>query len=234
MKLSRDFTLLIHFLFDQCLPPYLRDSKWFMWLPFKLFCGNKAKIYFNFKEKAPFLTAEEFRDIYVSTASVIRRATDLNKACVKAIEQHIVGDTVLDIACGRGFLTQRLANKYQVTGADIVIDPVLMTTHPEITFYESNIEKLSFANEQFDTVVCAHTLEHVQHLEKAIQELRRVAAKRLIIVVPKQRPYRYTFDLHLYFFPYAHDLLRMIGKQAGRQICKEIGGDWFYLEDKQV
>jgi hypothetical protein len=42
---------------------------------------------------------------------------------------------------------------------------------------------------------------HVQDAHAALEELRCVAKRRLIVVLPKQRPYRYTFDLHLRFFP---------------------------------
>lgn len=43
-------------------------------------------------------------------------------------------------------------------------------------------------------------------MNTALAELRRVAKRRLIIVVPKQRNYKYTFELHINFFPYLFDL----------------------------
>jgi hypothetical protein len=58
-----------------------------------------------------------------------------------------------------------------------------------------------------------------------------VARRRLIIVVPRQRPYRYTFDLHLRFFPYSHSLLGLLAPAARKHRLDEIGGDWFYQED---
>ncbi len=232
MTLSRNFTLWVHFLLDQCVPPLLRDSRWFMWLPFKLLFGDKAEIFFHFKQQARHLTEQEFQRIYQQTAGVsIQRDTDLNSASIAAIEQHTQGHAVLDIACGRGFLSKRLAKNHQVTAADIVIDTKLRDAHPSIRFYECNVEKLPFTDKQFDTVICAHTLEHVQHLEIAISELRRVTARRLIIVLPKQRPYRYTFDLHLHFFPYAEDVFKLMGEKT-TQSCLNVGGDWFYWEDR--
>jgi ubiquinone/menaquinone biosynthesis C-methylase UbiE len=79
--------------------------------------------------------------------------------------------------------------------------------HPAVNFLQENIERLSFADNEFDTVISSHTLEHVQDAQAAIQELRRVTKSRLIVVLPKQRPYRYTFDLHLRFFPYSHTVV---------------------------
>lgn len=233
MKISRDITLIIHFFLDELLPPILRDSKWFMWLPFKLLFGSKAKIFFEFKEKAPYLSEQEFRELYLESAAVhIQRETDLNHACIKAIDAQIVGKSVLDIACGRGFLVKHLTElDYQVSGADIVIDPQLINDHPQIPFRETQLENLPFADNEFDTVICTHTLEHVQNIQKAVQELRRVAARRLIIVVPKQRSYKYTFDLHLHFFPYSSSLLTVLGAPSGNHVCHELDGDWFYFED---
>lgn len=60
--------------------------------------------------------------------------------------------------------------------------------------------ELPYGNRVFDTVVCAHTLEHMKDYKKALAELRRVCSRRLMMIVPKQREYQYTFDLHLHFF----------------------------------
>ena len=35
-----------------------------------------------------------------------------------------------------------------------------------------------------------------------------MARRRLIIVVPQEREYRFTFNPHLHFFPYPHSFLR--------------------------
>ncbi len=232
MKVPRNLTLLVHFVFDQLIPPLLRDSRWFMWLPFKMLFGDKTECFFSFKEKALLMSEEEFRNIYLKTASVhIQRETDLNQACIEVIEARILGNSVLDISCGRGFLSKRLAQSYRVTAADIVIDEQLRLDNPKINFQEASVEHLPFPNQAFDTVICTHTLEHVQNLRLAIKELRRVAAKQLIIVVPKQRPYKYTFDLHLHFFPYEHSLLKQLDISDQNFTCQNMGGDWMYVEN---
>lgn len=112
----------------------------------------------------------------------------------------------------------------------MIIDKELRKRYPRLKFVEARIEKLPFRDNKFDTVVCTHTLEHIQDLAQGISELRRVAKKRLIIVVPKQRPYKYTFDLHLHFFPYEHSLLTVMGPGRNNS-CRTVGGDLFYIED---
>lgn len=46
-----------------------------------------------------------------------------------------------------------------------------------------NIYNLPFAKRQFDTVLCSHTLEHVDDPERFFRELQRVG-KRVTVVVP--------------------------------------------------
>lgn len=74
----------------------------------------------------------------------------------------------------------------------------------------------------FDTVVCTHTLEHIPQLHESVQELRRVGARRLIIIVPCQRYYRYTIDYHLHFFPSAAPLAHLVAGDV-----RAVDGDWF-------
>ena len=79
-------------------------------------------------------------------------------------------------------------------------------------------------------MVCTHTLEHVRGLLVAIGELRRVCSDKLIIVVPKQRPYRYTFDLRIHFFPYEHSLINALRPLPRSYGCETVGGDLFFIE----
>ncbi|HTF62930.1 MAG TPA: class I SAM-dependent methyltransferase [Edaphobacter sp.] len=233
MKLSRNLALKINFFLDQCAPPIIRDSEWLMKIPFKLLYKDKAHVFWDFKGKASQMTAREFYDAYQEIKTVLmERETDLNEGCIDEIFRQIGGQTVLDVGCGQCFLAGKMSKKYQVTAVDIAIDPALNVRYSNINFMEANMEKLPFRNGEFDTVVCAHTLEHVQNIFPAISELRRVTKKRLIVVVPKQRPYKYTFDLHLHFFPYEHSLRTMMISNHRALSCTDVGGDLFYVEDK--
>lgn len=186
----------------------------------------------NYKGKVPSLSANEIRNIYHQTASVhILRKTDLNPGCVSAIEKAIKGNTVLDAGCGHGYLAKRLAKHFQVTAVDFNIDACVTLEASSFNLVRGDIENLPFQNDSFDTVVCAHTLEHVINLPATMTRLRDVARKRLIIVVPLQRPYKYTFDLHVQFFPYPYSFLIQAGSGQGKVSVREIDGDLFYVED---
>ena len=236
MSIGRSTARKIHFILDECLPPVIRDARWFMWIPFRILFGRKSEYFFSFKDRAMEASSEEIHEVYVDTADVhLQRETDLNEECLAAIKANIVGTTVLDVGCGRGYLADQLSRTgATVTGCDFRIPDEVRAGFPRIRFEEARAEALPFAPGDFDTVVCTHTLEHVQNLAVVIGELRRVARRRLIIVVPRQRPYRYTFDLHLHFFPYKHSLLTHFtpGPDVGERTVQDLDGDWYYQEDK--
>jgi len=231
MNISRSTALKIHFFYDQILPPIIRDSKWFMSIPLKLMYKKDSTLIKEFKNNAMKLDDSKFSETYRHVQPLVTRETDLNENCVDAILSNIVGKTVLEVGCGKGYLAKKLAKKNRVTAADIVIDQDLVTENPTIQFKIANIENLPFKDKEFDTVVCTHTLEHVQNIFNAIKNLKRVTKKRLIVVVPKQRPYKYTFDLHLHFFPYELSLLTIMNTNGNIGSCKVVGGDLLYIED---
>lgn len=233
MPLSRNTTLILHFLLDECLPPIVRDSRWFMWLPFRLLFGKQAEIFMTFKDRAHLLSAADFRQIYEDTAAAhLDRPTDLNARCTDEILRAVAGN-VLEVGCGRGYLAGLLAQKHPVTACDMVITSAVRQQYPQVTFTEETLAGLPYADNSFDTVVCTHTLEHVLDLPRAIAELRRVARQRLIVVVPRQRPARYTFDLHLRFFPMACSVYDCFPPPPGlgKRRLENLGGDWYYQED---
>ena len=97
---------------------------------------------------------------------------------------------------------------------------------------QQKLKTLPFRDGEFDTVVCTHVIEHVLDYKKAIAELRRVSRKRLIIVVPREREYLYTFNPHFNFFPYTHSFLRAMHPVPSTYVCEDVGRDIFYSEDR--
>ncbi len=51
-----------------------------------------------------------------------------------------------------------------------------------------DIHGLPFADDSFDVVLCSETLEHVQDLQGAMDELLRVARRAVIVTVPAESP----------------------------------------------
>jgi len=237
VSIPRDITLRVSKVLDELIPSVIRDSRLFVLVPFKLLFRDKANIFLDFKQKAPYLSKSDYKKLYEEIDPYLissKRSTSLNEKCLDAIMESVVGKSVLEVGCGNAHLLKKLQTKFSVTGVDILIDKTIAKKNRNIKFINAYAEDLPFKNKSYDTVICTHTLEHVQDFEKAVRELRRVTKKRLILVVPKQKPYRYTFDLHLRFFPYIEAfLLAMRDKQIPHRFeCKDLDGDIFYYEDR--
>jgi ubiquinone/menaquinone biosynthesis C-methylase UbiE len=117
-----------------------------------------------------------------------------------------------------------------LTGIDFVVDDA--KSLPGIEYVAAKIESLPFPDRHFDTVVCTHVIEHILDYRAAIAELRRVCRRRLIIVVPREREYRYTFNPHFNFFPYPQSFLRAVHPVPIHYQCQDIGRDIYYCESR--
>jgi ubiquinone/menaquinone biosynthesis C-methylase UbiE len=190
--LDRNITLFANFVLDNILPPILRDCKYIMYPIMRLAYGRETKLLLKFKEKFPFMNNAE--------------------------------GSVLDAACGRGYLLTKILESnpdVQCYGIDIVPTQKTHSIYDDwavvnrggmqYKFQTADIINLPFQDHSFDIVLCTHALEHIRDPHKALKELIRVCRQRLIIVVPKQREYRYTVDFHVNFFPYLYSFKRFIG-----------------------
>lgn len=234
MTISREANLVLNWILNELVPPFIRDRRWFGWIITRLLYKDKAPVYMGFHERIYTMSAAEFADVYREIqATALARPTDLNEVSIALIRAHIIGKSVLDMGCGRGYLSGIIAaDHHTVTGCDVALASGLAEKFPDVTFVESPAEKLPFSAASFDTVVSTHTLEHVRDLPRVLAELRRVCRKRLVIVVPRERPHFYTPNLHIHFFPYRYSLLLAFQPAMGSYTMRDAGGDWFYVEER--
>ena len=91
------------------------------------------------------------------------------------------GMRILDLACGPGNLTRRLARSVapggEVVGVDLapgMIEVARSRAIPHARFELMDIEELAFPDASFDAATCGHGLQFVPHLDRALGEARRV------------------------------------------------------------
>jgi SAM-dependent methyltransferase len=227
--ISRSRVLTLNRLLDDWVPPKLRDSRPFRWIARRLYHSTAIDIN-EFKSRAFYLSRTEHNAFYAALDERFPGGdTDLTPPSLQGVMAAVVGDSVLDIACGDGLLLDALAARWFAVGGDVFLSAKARARGRPLL--EVSIEELPFADAAFDTVVSTHTLEHVQHLAATLDELRRVARRRLIVVVPNQRPYQVTFNPHIHFFPYAFTLLAFTGTSRPHTLDL-VGGDWLYVEDQ--
>ncbi len=226
---SPEVTKVIRFMLDELLPPIVRDQRWFFGPIIKLFNG---RLDIDFKRKAVFMTEEQFRNAYESVAN--SRQTDTTTKVAEWVLANLAGNTILEAGCGNGDLAIACAAKgHKVLATDLAesnlkevrIKAGRKNLNIETRF--TNIEQLPFENNSFDTTLCLHTLEHVKNLCGAINELKRVTKKRLIVVVPKQRYYRYTCDYHINFFGDPEQIILAMKMEKAQ--CYIIDGSLCYI-----
>ncbi len=91
------------------------------------------------------------------------------------------GMRVLDLACGPGTLSRRLAELVapdgEVVGIDLaggMVEVARSAALPNARFEVMDMEELTFSNASFDAAVCGHGLQFVPDLDRALHEAHRV------------------------------------------------------------
>ena len=181
-SINRDSTYLPRLFLDECLPPFLRDNKYFMYPFFYVwFKGKNVRNIMEFKSNFHKYTEKEFRTLNKELDSFAQeRPTDLNTHSLQYMIDHLDphASAVLDVGCGRGKFLKKVQEKgYRTAGCDLYHDPLLVCDD----FFESNAEALPFADKTFDIVTCSHTLEHTRNVHRAVSELKRIAIKQLMV-----------------------------------------------------
>jgi len=105
--------------------------------------------------------------------------------------------SLLDVGCGEGVLTQRWANALaprRVVGIDLE-DPLLAAewarrSAPNLTYIAQRAERLPFADGEFDVATAIEVLEHVPDPAHTLAEKARCAARHVLVSVPHEPLWR--------------------------------------------
>ena len=222
---DRRVTQIVRRVLDDFLPPVVRE-----WRPLNRWMATRfhgPAFDLDFKERAFAMSPGEFAAAYAAldAGGGRYRDSDTTPGQLAAIVAAARG-RVLEVGCGNGAVAERLRAAHAVVAVDVTLGSARATRdRAGCAVAVAGLPALPFADRAFDTVVCAHTLEHIPDLFAAAAELRRVA-RRVVVVVPRQRYYRYTVDYHLHFFPSAAPLVHLFGGRADL-----VDGDWVVVAD---
>jgi ubiquinone/menaquinone biosynthesis C-methylase UbiE len=108
-------------------------------------------------------------------------------------------NSILDVGCGEGFLLEHLPPVDSYIGVDYSDESIKLakvqsskfkvqndSLKCKVDFRQADVYKLPFGDKSFDLVTCLEVLEHLDNYEKALQEIRRVAKKHVILSVPHE------------------------------------------------
>jgi 2-polyprenyl-3-methyl-5-hydroxy-6-metoxy-1,4-benzoquinol methylase len=136
-------------------------------------------------------------DKYGSTNPVVRRLMAGFERSLDELFALAAPGSVLDVGCGEGVLTEQWADRIspgRIVGIDLE-DPKLADEwrgrrRPNLTFAPMEVERLAFADGEFDLVAATEVLEHVTEPERALAEMARVASGYLLVSVPHEPLWR--------------------------------------------
>lgn len=136
-------------------------------------------------------------DKYGSTNPVVRRLMAGFQRTLDDLFSRAAPESVLDIGCGEGVLTEQWAGRLgtgRVVGVDLD-DPKLAAEwatrrRPNLQFAAMPVEALTFDDGAFDLVAATEVLEHLSDPERAVAEMARVARRWLLVSVPREPLWR--------------------------------------------
>jgi demethylmenaquinone methyltransferase/2-methoxy-6-polyprenyl-1,4-benzoquinol methylase len=136
------------------------------------------------------------------------------KTAIEALDIKTNGH-YLDVCCGTGDLTLRIAQKLSacghVTGLDFsphMLELAKLRLHKEnnisrgvASFIEGDAEKLPFADNKFDSAIISFGLRNLAHLDKGLAEMTRVVKSGgKIVNLDLGRPTGKLFPSFYYFY----------------------------------
>lgn len=114
-----------------------------------------------------------------------------------ALADRVPVSNVLEIGCGEGELSIRLAQRgFRVRACDISFDIVeearrrARAAQVDVAFWPQSIESIDVHAESAPLVVCCEVLEHVDDPERAIDILADLAQPYLLASVPREPLWR--------------------------------------------
>jgi 2-polyprenyl-3-methyl-5-hydroxy-6-metoxy-1,4-benzoquinol methylase len=139
-------------------------------------------------------------DKYGSTNPVVRRLMAGFEGTLEGLFEHAAPESVLDVGCGEGVLTYRWAERLgsrPVVGIDLP-DPKLEAEwstrrRPNLELRAmpaEDLQDLPFPDDSFDVAAAIEVLEHVPDAERTLAEMARVAARHLLVSVPREPLWR--------------------------------------------
>lgn len=142
---------------------------------------------------------------------------------------------ILEIGSGQGFNTYLLSKikHNKVIGIDLSKEDIKISRkrYPEVDFIVMNAENLSFSNNYFDTVYAIEVLEHVDSLDKVLNEIKRVLKKggKLIVSVPYYKSEEWLLKLRPTYFQEIHHV-RIFKKNELENLLKNKA----FILDKKI
>lgn len=136
-------------------------------------------------------------DKYGSSNPVVKKMMAGFESTLDALWEQAAPNSILDVGCGEGVLTHKWAERLgdgRIVGIDLD-EPELQAAwehrkRDNLEYRVLEATKLPFADNEFEMVSAIEVLEHVPEPASTIAEMGRVAAKYVLVSVPREPLWR--------------------------------------------
>ena len=107
--------------------------------------------------------------------------------------KELSSESILDVGCGEGYVTRRLAeipSVRKVVGLDREPEVLKNTGSNKIGYVVGDAYNLDYPPNSFDTVIATEVLEHLREPERALHSMSVVSARNLAVTVPREPLWR--------------------------------------------
>ncbi len=131
--------------------------------------------------------------------------TKIEDTNFELIKPYLDGKKVLEVGCGRGYLTALMSRSASVAAFDISKGSLeyareLGNLDSNVFSFQGNVYSIPFEAETFDIVVATEVLEHLPGLDKAMKEIHRVLKKDGTVVASVPNTIMYFYPVVLLFY----------------------------------
>lgn len=131
--------------------------------------------------------------------------------------------TMLEVGAGNGFFSHTFRSSFDLTCLDFSRNMLEMHPLPWDRKVVGDAESLPFEDDHFDVVFCGNLLHHLSQPVTAVQEMKRVARRNVVLIEPNSvNPLMFLFGLvkkeergTLKFTP---RYLKVLGREAGLRL----------------
>ncbi|CAN5623271.1 hypothetical protein BH23BAC4_BH23BAC4_16260 [soil metagenome] len=140
---------------------------------------------------------------YTTSSRIYRWHTDVfHEALLDLIDSATPSPrSILDAGCGEGYVSNLIAERNpqaKLTGIDASEGAIAyaQTNFGHAGDYQvASIFELPFPDNHFDLVLCSEVLEHLDDPMSALEELKRVSRRHVLITVPREPIFKFLNDV---------------------------------------
>jgi 2-polyprenyl-3-methyl-5-hydroxy-6-metoxy-1,4-benzoquinol methylase len=146
--------------------------------------------------------------------------SDLN-SIIYPIKDEI--DSALEIGCGEGYITDYFNQKgIPTAGTDVssrIID-VAKAKFPGRFFFVLSVYDLHSVQKEYDLIVANEVFEHLEDPDRAIEEVKKISRKYILISVPNEPYFSFTNILRLKYLESAGNTPGHLNRWSKKQFEK--------------